>query len=359
MDITKEWAQRYLGSKLQAPELQLIELVRFPRGSSRDTWFVTLQESPQAPQKKLVIRGDWSTGAIDGTPLIDEFKMYELLGKTEIPATHALWWEADPKWIGGQLPFYVRNYIEGHWSVPHFTDPDPRYDELRIEISREHLRKLAIVHNVDWKAVGFDAILSSPPSNERCAQHYVDWIVAEIEKLPAKYRDVEGIPILYEAVEWLYDHAPSAPRICLCKGTNGQGEEVFRGREIVAMSDWEEAHLGDPSADFAFMQDFIPEVQKNGETIWNLPLALDYYRAVSGIDVTVAAVQYYVVVRFLRLLLTTLNAAASVSQEPVAEIRKAWTAVEVMNMVKRGIAGAIGIMPPVSAERFRELNQTI
>jgi hypothetical protein len=37
--------------------------------------------------------------------------------------------------------------------------------------------------------------------------------------------------------------------VCLCKGQNGIGEEIWRDDRIVALCDWELAHLGDPCHD--------------------------------------------------------------------------------------------------------------
>ena len=358
MEFSKAWAKAYFAAKLDEQDIEITELIRFPRGSSRDTWFVSVINDSTNVTRKYVVRCDWPTGAIDGSPMSHEYRMYVCLGNTDVPATRALWWEDDPRWINPGQPFYIRTQVEGHWDIPHFLDPDPCYDELRIEISKEHLRKLAIVHNVDWKAAGFGDIVPCSDDPAQCAHHYVEWIKTQIDaNQGAGFH--EGYPILLEAVEWLHDHAPIAPRVCLCKGTNGLGEEVFQGRTIVAMSDWEEAHIGDPAADFAFMQNFVPNIERDGKIIWNLDMALQYYRSVSGINVTATSVQYYFVVRLLRLMMTGVFAVASVTREPSPTIRKGWVATEVVNMAKRGLAGAVGILPPVSAERFGELNQAI
>src|SRR3546814_11944674 len=79
--------------------------------------------------------------------------MYERLGHTNVPVAKALWWDEDPKWT--DTPLYVRGKVEGNWNIPHFLDPDPQYDELRIAVSKEHMRKLALVHQVDWRALNF------------------------------------------------------------------------------------------------------------------------------------------------------------------------------------------------------------
>jgi aminoglycoside phosphotransferase (APT) family kinase protein len=306
---------------------------RFPRGTSRETWFVSLNEGHGDTPETLVFRTDLSAGSFDATSLDREYFLYERLKQTQVPVARTLWWEDDPRCAS--RPFYVREHIEGDWNVPHFSDPDPAYDELRIAISREHMRKLALVHNVDWRALGIDAQLPAPKSVADCAGNYVRTIREQFESVR-----VEGIPV------------------CLCKGTNGFGEEVFREHTIVAMSDWEEASIGDPAADFAFMQNFAPEIVRNGERLWGLDRALAYYREVSGIDIPLASVQYYGVLRALRLLVTCHKAAAGVGRR-AADVRRGWTGTEVAHLMKRILGASMGWFPPPSAQRMLELNATV
>jgi aminoglycoside phosphotransferase (APT) family kinase protein len=215
------------------------------------------------------------------------------------------------------------------------------------------MRKLALVHNIDWKALGIDARLPAPKSVADCAGNYVRTVREQFESVR-----VEGIPVFLEAAEWLIDHGPVAPRVCLCKGTNGLGEEVFLERTIVAMSDWEEASIGDPAADFAFMQNFAPEIVRNGERLWGLDRALAYYREISGIDIPLASVQYYGVLRALRLLVTCHKAAAGVGRL-AADVRRGWTGTEVAHLMKRVLGASMGWFAPPSGERMLELNATV
>ncbi len=340
----------YLTHKLKKP-CEVVEIEKFGRGTSRETWFITFRCGADADEH-LVFRRDPVTGAVDFSPLDQEYFMYERLGRTNVPVAKALWWEADPAWT--DRSFYVRQHIEGSWHVPHFTDPSPKYDDLRIRISKEHMRKLALVHAVDWKALELDKILCTAPSVEACASHYIDSIAASFEALR-----IEPIPIFLEAVEWLKAHAPVASRICLCKGTNGLGEEILRGEEIVALSDWEEAQIGDPAADFAFMQNFVPELVRGDEKIWGLEQALEYYRSVGGAAVTVASVQYYQLIRSLRMLVFSHRAAAAVHRDVRTPIRHAWTGTEVQHVGKHILAFAMGMMPPLDPGHMAELNVSV
>jgi aminoglycoside phosphotransferase (APT) family kinase protein len=125
------------------------------------------------------------------------------------------------------------------------------------------------------------------------------------------------------------------------------------------MSDWEEAHIGDPAADFAFMQEFTPTIVRNGETVWGLAQAIDYYRSIGGAEVTMAAVQYYYMVRALRMLAFSHRAGASVHRSPHAPIRQAWTGVEVLHFGKHVLAHAMGLRPAPDPAYMAELNTSV
>jgi aminoglycoside phosphotransferase (APT) family kinase protein len=351
MDLLTQPIEAYLRSKYGA-DLVVDEAEKFPRGSSRETWFVTYRETVDADPTKLIFRADHPSGATIPTSLVQEYAMYVALGRTAVPIAKALWWEDDPKWAA--RPFFVREQIEGSWELPDFINPDPKFDDYRIEISKEHLRNLAIVHTLDWKAGGFEELLTAPKDEGDCAAHCLAVIKAQLAEFQS-----EAIPVMTAGFDWLARHAPPAPHVSLCKGTNGLGEEVFLGGKIVAMSDWEEALIGDPANDFAHCQNFIPNVERGGVSIWGLPQALDYYHSVSGIRITPEAVGYYGVMRALRMIVFGHKTATLVRDDPGANIRQTWTATEVMHVGKRVLGAAIGLCPPPSAALFAELNESV
>jgi aminoglycoside phosphotransferase (APT) family kinase protein len=355
MELSKRWLTEYLTHRFgRSRGINVSDFTRFTRGSSRQTWFVTFEESNATRPRTIVFRADLPGGSTDPSPLQQEYLLYERLGHTNVPVAKALWWEDDPAWTSGGRPFYVREHVEGSWDVPHFHDPDPSFDELRIETSKEHLRKLALVHSVDWKTLGFDRLLPAPADASDCARNYVDWIQRRFEELR-----VEPILIALEACEWLRDHALPASQVCLCKGTNGLGEEIFANGKIVAMSDWEEASIGDPAADFAFMQEMTTHIERDGRLLWGLEPALHYYRSISGIEITPAAVGYYGWIRALKMISFGHNAALSVTHYDVATVRQAWTATECIHIGKRILASAMQMLPPLGVNRFKELLDTV
>lgn len=350
MDFRTETIQRYLTHKLGRP-VMITNVERFSRGTSRQTWFIDLDDNGRADT--LVFRTDLAAGSIEPTSLYQEYFMYERLGHTDVPVAKVLFWEDDPAWTSA--PFYVRSKVEGSWNIPGFLDPDPKYDDLRITISKEHISKLALVHKVDWKGLGFDRQLSVPKDEADCAHHYIDLTMAQFEEVRGS-----GMPVMLEAAEWLHDNAPPAPCVSLCKGTNGFGEEVFNGTTLVAMSDWEEASIGDPAADFAFMQYLAPELERDGRKIWGMQQAIEYYRSISGIPITIEAVRFYGVLRAMRLIAMSEKAGTATREQPaIAEIRQAWTGTEVGYICRRALIAALGLSDPPPASALAELHETI
>lgn len=350
MLLTRDMLSRYLTEKL-GRNLTVTDLSRFPRGSSRQTWFLRYSDS-SGPSVELVLRADLPAGSTEPTALEQEYFIYERLGRSALPVARVLWWEGDLSWAG--QPFYVREKVAGSWNIPHFSDPDPQYDELRVKIAQEHLRKLAMVHQLDWRGLGFGERLPVPDDEADAAHCYVRSLLKLYEDLA-----IEPMPLVIEACEWLHDHAPVAPRLSLCKGTNGHGEEVFRDGEIVALSDWEEVSIGDPAADFAFMQGFLFEQEVDGVPVWNTEKALQFYNSVSGIGITLESLRYYQVMRALRMLIMMQNAGIAVSRRGEPDIRQAWSGTEVLHLSKHILASAMGMLPPVSAQRFAQLNETV
>ncbi|WP_327753819.1 phosphotransferase family protein (plasmid) [Sphingobium sp. SJ10-10] len=328
----------------------VLSVESFARGSSRETRFVRYRIDG-GPERELVLRSDFPAGSTDPNPLDLEYFIYDRLNAADIPTARALFREDDP--ARTDRPFYAREKIEGDWNIPHYSDPDPAYDDLRIAIAREHIATLARVHAVDWQVLGLGERLPVPRDGADAAPSALRHARDQFLGLAT-----EPIPLVLEAVEWLSDHAPPADRLCLCKGTNGYGEEVFRDGRIAALSDWEEVSIGDAAADFAFMQGFLVDIERDGHTLWGLQPALDYYESLTGLHITPEKVQYYQLVRSLRLLVMAHNSAASL-RRPDAHIRQGWTATEVLHLTKHILASAMGMAPPIPSARFGQLNISV
>lgn len=334
--LDRAFVQRYLRDRLGL-SYTVLDVRPFPRGVSRETWMIDCVDADGGRQD-LVLRRDMPSGSICLTTLRFEYDVYTRLAGSSVPVAATLAWEDDPRWLPDGRPFFLRRAVVGSWEIPGFHDPDPRYDELRIAVGREHVRALATLHTTDWRALGFDTIMRVPSSAADCA-------LAAIEDVTAGIRAVQTqpLPLVTEAVAWLGDHRPrSVAAIVLLKGTNGYGEEVFRNGRLVAMSDWELTRIGDPAYDWAQIQDFIGDVVVNGRQVWGLQPALDHYRDLTGLTIDPASIDYYRRLYGLYLVLMSQSAARKL-QEGDRFCRLAWVSSEILHRAQCALGMAIGI----------------
>jgi len=317
------------------PGARVAQVTKFWRGVSRETWAIEL-----AGGRRLVIRRDLPIGSFTPTSLRFEYEVYRRLAASPVPTAQPLWYEDDPELLVDGREYYVRDHVEGSWEVAHLTDPDPRYDELRIAASKEHMQKLALVHTCDWEALRFGEIMAVPPTPAASAETMID----RLAELLASFQ-IEAFPAVTEGLEVLRGEAPTdVPRVSLLKGTNGIGEEVWRDGKIVAMSDWELACLGDPASDFAHVQRLKPTVRdRDGNVVWSLGHALEFYEAESGITVSMESVDYYRRLGALETVIYTHYAALPLVSGDDLLARRAWVSTEVLFEAVRRMARSAGI----------------
>ncbi len=329
--------QAYLDHRLGANAVRLTELTRFPRGVSRETWGFTIENLDGADRpEKLILRRPIEGAVYIPRTIEWEYEIAARLAKTDVPVAKPLWYEDDPAWcFDDGRTFFIREQIDGHWNVPHVVDPAPEWDQHRITLSKEMVAKLGMVHLVDWKAHDFGAIIEAPDSLEDSGPRAIRQIYRELEEV-----QFEPQPVLAEVKEWLLDNAPPAPRLVLLKGTNGLGEEVFRDEKIVALSDWEQCSIGDPAQDFARTQDLLPHIERDGQVIWSMRHALDYYESLTGIHVEETTVDYYRLVGCVDGAVYFHTALQSVADGTEPNIRRAYLATELSHNFLRKLLDA-------------------
>jgi aminoglycoside phosphotransferase (APT) family kinase protein len=281
-----ESLEAYLAKHLpDVADLRVTDVKRSWPGMSRETWFVNTSGvvDGQPTQRRYVFRLDPPGGGFGLTTLAFEADVYKLLDGTDVPMQTMLWHqEAGSEWLGGR-EFFVRDWMDGDVNPEHLEDPDPQFDGLREAVVREHVERLAQIHGLDWKAMGFDRIANYVPSGvDDAAEVELDWHLEHILN-----HGVEPYPAVVEAMLTLRRQLPSpSARVVIRKENNGIGEEIWRGTDIVAMSDWETASLGAPELDLAIAA---------GTTFhfWDIQKAIQYYEEITGFAVNMDALAYY------------------------------------------------------------------
>ena len=108
-------------------------------------------------------------------------------------------------------------------------------------LSADFIRRLHQLHNVDRQG--------------RMQPEATDATHVQIDRWPDIYRPHADspMPLIEEAAAWLRRHAPALDRPAIVHGDPGPGNFFHDGAAVVAFTDWEFAHLGDPIEDWVYL----------------------------------------------------------------------------------------------------------
>ena len=217
----------YLSSQRGEP-IKILDVRRLSVGHSRAMHRV------ETDGGTFVVRVE--QGGVFGTSSGEEFGIMRGLAAAGYPVAPALWYESTGDVLG--QPFFVMGFVEG---------AEPADERAMDEATAaDFVRTLAELHTIDWAAVAITPeIVPGSPSE---ATHL------QIDRWADIYRSAapQPIPLLEEAAAWLHRHAPPLDRISIVHGDAGPGNVVQADGRIVAVTDWEFAHLGDPAEDWSF-----------------------------------------------------------------------------------------------------------
>lgn len=272
----------YLQDRLGADELQVTKLKRNVGGMSRETWFadVTGRRSGADFTDSLTIRVDHPEGSVVPVSLQREHQTFAALTPTEVPVAEALWYEDDSDLIG-RAPFYVRRTVEGSASSGKLFAPGN--EDMRRAIGAHLAEQLGRVHSLDWRAAGLGQFMQVPSSPEEHA-------LLELAHYEKAYRDAdpEPMPVVEALFSWLKRSVPrEVQRTSLVWGDVGIGNFIYRGDRVVALTDWEQAHLGDP------MKDWASALWRGVDNLLPREEMFEIYERASGLTVDEARIEYY------------------------------------------------------------------
>ena len=184
----------------------------------------------QAPDgSRAVVRVE--QGGVFGTNGAEECRVMAALHAQGFPVARILASEPTGTAIG--RPFFVMDFVEGAAG-----------EQVDRATAESFIDALALLHRLDGRDYGFDVVPSAP--SDATALQVQRWL--GVFRASVKQAD----PLVEEAAAWLVHHAPPLERLAVVHGDAGPGNFVHRDGDVVAVTDWEFAHLGDPAEDFAF-----------------------------------------------------------------------------------------------------------
>jgi len=245
-DDLSERLARYLGPKIGAGDLKVVNLARIPGGASRETYRFRARYSQdgRAIDRGLILRRDPPASLIDTERSI-EFRAYQAFHRLGLPVPEPIALELGPEAL--DRPFFVMEEIE-NCQVGSILSPEP-YGPHRSRIGEQFFTVLGRIAAADPDAIGLSDI---DGARENCWRHEVERWEREIEE-----DEREPQPIARAAIRWLKRNPPPpAQKICVVHGDYRSGNFLYdNDGNIRAILDWEMAHLGDPFEDLAWALD--------------------------------------------------------------------------------------------------------
>jgi aminoglycoside phosphotransferase (APT) family kinase protein len=267
------WVEEVGGGRLTLAD-------RKPGGARKEAWHIDL-ERPDGTVAECFLRYDRSDPARTKDPwtLHREATVYLALQDSPVPVPRVL----------GVHPVHqamLSERVVGENWFSRIAD-----ESERESTARDFMTRLAALHGLDAAALDLPAF---PPV--KSVREAVDAELDEWERVLAE-RGGQPDPALVFSLRWLRRNVPDydGPPV-LVQGDTGPGNFMYLGGRVVAVVDWELAHLGDPMDDIAWLS-----LRATQEPFTDFPTRLREYADLSGNPVDEPRVRYYQVMAETKL----------------------------------------------------------
>jgi len=225
------------------------------QGYSNETWLCEVAWTRhQGGRESLGLVLRMQTTALGTFPDYDLGRQYRCMAALQdsaVPVPRLFGFEQDPAVLGA--PFFLMERIDG--VVP---NENPLYHlegwlhDLPEDQQADHwmqgIDAIARLARIDPRARGFEFLVAPQWKDDPLGQQleYFRRHMRWAESLNRPYPHLRG------ADAWLHANRPAPALGALCWGDAKLGNCVFRDGRLVALLDWESAHLGSPVMDLAW-----------------------------------------------------------------------------------------------------------
>ncbi|UCG82837.1 MAG: phosphotransferase family protein, partial [Dehalococcoidia bacterium] len=247
--------EAWLRTKLPAAEaLSIGPLDKATSGYASEIHFFDLnwREGDQEKTERLVIREaptdlqihpDYDVGI--------QFNIMRCLEGSSVPMPRTYWLEEDDKVLGA--PFFIMERVEGEILNPIQPGEEPRgplfaaSPEQRCRMWRQAIEVIANINTVDWERQGLYFLGVPKDDTDAIARQ-----ISHYERM-WKWGGVQPQSIFDDAFAWFRRNLFEPEHISLCWGDARLGNLMYREDRVVAVLDWDMAHIGAPEADLAWL----------------------------------------------------------------------------------------------------------
>jgi aminoglycoside phosphotransferase (APT) family kinase protein len=259
-------------------------LGRISGGASRETY--RFDAVAGGARQGLILRRDPPGSLIETDRRLEFLAIQSFAGKG-VAAPEAL--ALEPEGAELERPFFIMSRVDGGQAASPFA-PDP-YGEHGAAIGEQFFTCMGRIAGAPVEGLAFNAAAPRPAA-EDCWRRELDYWAGVIES-----DEDHPQPIVRAAIRRLRrDPPPPAAKIAVVHGDFRTGNFLHDGRgRLLALLDWEMAHLGDPLEDLAWALDPLwtrpGDPRVSGMVAREEALAI--WRRASGLEIDAQALAWW------------------------------------------------------------------
>lgn len=293
-------------SDLQQEAVAVENLSRIPGGASRETY--RFDAVSKTGRRGMILRRDPPDSLIDTDRRL-EYLAYQSFHPRGVPTPEPIALEED----SGPLdrPFFLMSRVDGGFPAsPIAVDP---YGDHAAELGRQFFTILGEIAAADPATLPIRQAAEIPAA-DACWSRELDYWEGELDK-----DELHPQPIARAAIRRLRrGPPPPAQKLSVIHGDYRSGNFLHDGAgRIVAVLDWEMAHIGDPLEDLAWAIDplwsHFETAENTGRVSGLLPRAeaIALWERASGLKADPAALAWWELFASLKGLVIWVSAAKS------------------------------------------------
>ncbi len=264
---------------------------RHAGGASREGWAIEVSRADGSVEH-LWLRLDTGHGPQSDTiyTLRREATVYKALEHTAVRVPRVIA-------VHPSREAFLQSRLYGRNWFSEITDPLEQ-----VTVATDFMAQLAELHRLDVTELdlpGFD-------TTARLRDAVVDEIAVWEQQYRGRPPGEEPETLVEVAIAWLRRNAPVDGPVMLVQGDTGPGNFMYADGRVVAVLDWEIAHIGDPHDDLAWI--CVRDLQ---ERFTHLPDRFDDWQRASGHTFDLDRLRYFRVLAQMRCAIGTLCGLAA------------------------------------------------
>ncbi|MEO2177573.1 MAG: phosphotransferase family protein [bacterium] len=218
----------------------LLSAARLSGGASQETYRIEIKCKDQVRvlAMRRAIGGGYNEPGLAKVGLAGEAKLMQLAREAGVPAPEIFYLLNREDDLGDG---FIMEWIEGEALGARIVRR-PEYESLRPELAYEIGKVLARIHRIDVKQTGLEDILATLPPREFITQTWDRYIAMDTPQ-----------PMIDYAGRWLLENLTEDHDQTLVHNDFRNGNFMVTPQQIVAVLDWEAAHIGDPMRDLGWI----------------------------------------------------------------------------------------------------------